>query len=154
MLPPRLVLMLALAQAACTTLANDTVEDPTTGLNETVFKCKVEPILVAQCSYNACHGNPLSALRVYSIGKLRAVPPTDLDAAASPLSNAEHHANYLSAAGFAALTDLPANNWLLRKPLPPNDGGYEHKGGAIYTGPADPQYAAITQWLTGATSCN
>ena len=49
---------------------------------------------------------------------------------------------------------LPADNWLLRKPLPSNDGGYEHKGGATYSGPTDPQYTAITQWLTGATACN
>ncbi len=151
MLSPRIALALALT--ACTNLSNEAVQDPTTGLDETVFKCKVEPILVAQCSYNACHGNPQAALRVYSIGKLRAAPPMDLETAALPLTAAELHANYLSAAGFAAFTDLPANNWLLRKPLPPNDGGYEHQGGAIYTGPADPQYAAITQWLTGATSC-
>ncbi|CAN5643858.1 hypothetical protein BH11MYX1_BH11MYX1_52150 [soil metagenome] len=151
MLPLRPVLALALS--ACTTVANDPGGDPTTGLDETVFKCKVESILVAQCSYSACHGIAQSALRVYSIGKLRATPPADATAALAPLSPAEEHANYVSAAGFAAFTDLPANNWLLRKPLPPNDGGYEHQGGAIYTGPSDPQYAALTQWLTGATSC-
>jgi hypothetical protein len=146
-------LSLLLALTACTTVANEPGPDPTTGLNETVFRCKVEPVLVTQCSYNACHGIAESALRVYSVGKLRATPPADSTAAAAPLTDAEQHANYLSAAGFAAFGQLPADNWLLRKPLPSNDGGYEHKGGAIYSGPTDPQYTAITQWLTGATAC-
>ncbi|MEO8845507.1 MAG: hypothetical protein ABI591_25185 [Kofleriaceae bacterium] len=142
-----------LALAACTTVVNEPAADPTTGLDVTVFRCKAEPVLVTQCSYLACHGNAESALRVYSIGKLRATPPVDSTAASLPLTDAEHHANFLSAAGFSAFAQLPADNWLLRKPLPPNDGGYEHKGGAIYSGPTDPQYTAITQWLTGATAC-
>src|SRR5664279_3009591 len=128
-------LSLLLALSACTTVANEPAADPTTGLNEMVFRCKAEPVLVAQCSYNACHGNAESALRVYSIGKLRATPPADSVAAAAPLTDAEQHANYLSAAGFSAFGQLPADNWLLRKPLPSNEGGYEHKGGAIYSGP-------------------
>lgn len=147
-------LVFVLAIGACTTVENAAAPDPSAGLNETVFKCKVEPVLVAQCSYFACHGNANSALRVYSIGKLREMPPADAMAANAALTATELHANYLSAVGFSAFDQLPANNWLLRKPLPSIDGGYEHKGGAIYSGPTDPQYTAITQWLTGATACN
>ena len=147
-------MLIVFAISGCTTVANEAGPDPTTGLSETMFRCKVQPILIAQCSFNACHGNGQSALRVYSIGKLRATTPADSTAAIAALTESEQHANYTSAAGFAVFTDTPANNWLLRKPLPPNDGGYEHKGGAIYTGPADPQYATVTQWLNGATSCN
>lgn len=147
-------LSLVLAIAACTTVENEPATDPTTGLSATGFECKVEPVLVAQCSYFACHGNANSALRVYSIGKLRETPPADATAADAALTASELHANYLSAAGFSAFDQLPANNWLLRKPLPSIYGGYEHQGGAIYSGPTDPQYTAITQWLTGATACN
>jgi hypothetical protein len=146
--------LLVVVCAACTTVTNEPAGDPTTGLSETVFKCKAEPVLVTQCSYLACHGNANSALRVYSVGKLRETTPTDSTALTAPLTDSEQHANYLSAAGFSAYNLLPADNWLVRKPLPSVDGGYEHKGGAIFSGPADPQYAAITQWLTGATGCN
>src|ERR1700709_998762 len=133
-------LSLLLALGARTTVANEPAPHPPTGLNEMVFRCKAEPVLVAQCSYNACHGNAESALRVYSIGKLRATPPADSIAATAALTDAEHRANVLSPAGFSACGQLPADNWLRRKPLPSNDGGYEHKGGAIYSGPTDPQY--------------
>src|SRR5450432_2332661 len=88
--------------SACTTVANEAAVDPSTTLNEPAFRCKVEPILVQQCSYYACHGIADSALRVYSVGKLRATPPADSFATATPPTEGEQHANFTSAAGFAA----------------------------------------------------
>ena len=145
---------LATVLGGCADVSNDVTQNPTQSLNETFFRCKVEPVLITQCSYNACHGLPDSALRVYSQGKLRAMPPADSLAATAPLTDAEHHANYLSAAGFAAYGVAPVDNFLLRKPLPASSGGYEHKGGAIYTGTGDANYVAMFQWLNGGTSCN
>jgi len=139
--------------AGCTTVTNSSATDPSTRLDETSFACKVEPVLVRQCSYLACHGNAGSALRVYSPGKLRAQPPADSNIANEALSPDEHHANFVSAAAFSFDT-LPIDNWLLRKPLPSAAGGFEHLGGAIYTGVNDPQYVAIEAWLAGGTSCN
>jgi hypothetical protein len=138
---------------ACTTVANEAAVDPSTTLNEPAFRCKVEPILVQQCSYYACHGMADSALRVYSVGKLRAMPPADSIAATLPLTEDEQHANFTSAAGFAAFAQPAADNWLLRKPLPANNGGYEHAGGAIYANTNDPNYVAIDSWLRGAATC-
>ena len=67
---------------------------------------------------------------------------------------AEQHANYLSATGFAFGLDSVDDNFLLRKPLPAALGGYEHKGGAVYTGgTGDPQYMTIRAWLTGTGAC-
>lgn len=144
--------VLALAFAACADVANAPITEA--ALDETVFRCKAEPVLVAQCSYNACHGQPESALRVYALGKLRADPPADSIALAEPLTPAEEHANFLSAVGFATNGVAPVDNWLLRKPLPPGAGGYEHAGGAIYVGTGDPNYVALFQWLDGGGSCN
>jgi len=144
--------VLVLAIAACADVTNAPEAPP--ALDETVFRCKAEPVLIAQCSYNACHGQAESALRVYSLGKLRAVPPADSIALAAPLTDAEQHANYLSAVGFATYGVAPVDNWLLRKPLPPGSGGYEHAGGAIYVGTGDPSYVALFQWLNGGGSCN
>ncbi len=146
-------LALVIFLIGCTAVENEPFPDPTAALDETAFRCKVEPILVKQCSYLACHGTGESALRVYSSGKLRASPPATNDDANAPLTDAERHANFTSAVGFSVAT-APADNWLLRKPLPAKLGGYEHKGGAIYADTQDPQYAAIYAWLGGNKSCN
>ena len=120
-------------------------------LDKAVFRCNVEPILARQCSYTACHGVPGSALRVYSPGKLRATPAATLDDAILPLTDGEHLANFESAAGFATLG--PGDNFLLRKPLVVTAGGFEHVGGAIFPSINDPQYVAISAWLTGRGVC-
>jgi len=148
---------------ACGDVQNDTRADPSTTLDETVFKCSVEPILARQCSYNACHGIALgsasapttpgtAALRVYTPGKLRAMTPTSLDQSIMALTTAEEHANFLSAAAFASNT-APADNFLVRKPLPSDWGGFEHKGGAIFGSPSDGQYVKILAWLGGTGTC-
>jgi len=154
MFVPQLGILTAIALAGCADVTNAPAPDPSKTLNETSFRCGAEPVLIAQCSYTACHGKDESALRVYSLGKLRNPPATDGITASAPLTDAEQHANFLSAAGFATYGVPPADNWLLKKPLPAADGGFEHAGGAIYTGTSDPNYVAIYKWLNGATSCN
>ena len=150
---------LALVSAACAGPQNTTVPDPATGLSETVFQCTVQPILIRQCSYNACHGIPGAfgtgaALRVYSPGKLRASPAATIDDLIAPLTMDEQHANFESAAAFTFDVPNVDDNWLLRKPLPSIDGGYEHKGGAIWQGGTqDPQYIAMRAWLTNTGTC-
>jgi hypothetical protein len=144
-----------LALGACTEVQQGPANDPSASLSETVFRCNVEPILVKQCSYNACHGIPGqgAALRVYSPGKLRATQPPDIDTAIMPLTDAEQHANFQSAAGFNFNVANVDDNFLLRKPLPAPAGGYEHKGGAIYSGTQDSQYGLIRAWLTNSGAC-
>ena len=137
---------------ACTDVENGSAQDPAGSLSEPIFKCSVEPVLVRECSYNGCHGQQ-SALRVYSPGKLRAKPPANIDEAVAPLSDAEHHANFLSAAAFAFGGVVPDDNLLVRKPLPSSDGGFAHFGGAIFTGVHDARYVAIHDWLAGQGKC-
>ena len=102
-----------------------------------------------QCSYAACHGQAGTALRVYAPGGLRAMPPATLDEQNNPLTAAEEHANFTSASGFAVTAPNVDDNFLLKKPLPSSAGGFEHSGGAIYSGTSDPQYMAIRAWLSG-----
>jgi len=144
---------IALLAGACSVVQNEPVADPAAALSEPVFRCNVEPILVKQCSYSACHGIAGAALRVYSPGKLRATQPADIDAAIAPLTEAEHHSNFESAAGFAFGVTAVDNNFLLRKPLPARDGGYEHAGGAIWSGLGDPQLGAVRAWLINTGVC-
>jgi len=151
--------IVATTVAACTGVPNSPAPDPAASLNEMVFDCSVQPILVRQCSYNACHGvtgatGTGAPLRVYSPGKLRATPSMTIDDLIAPLTMDEQHANFESAAAFAWDTTSVDDNWLLRKPLPSSDGGYEHKGGAIWQGGTkDTQYVAIRAWLTNTGSC-
>ena len=151
-----------LAIAACSGVQNQPATDPASSLNETVFRCNVEPIFARQCSYSACHGIAGAAFRVYSPGKLRAPimnpdgstsPPMNIDQESAPLTDAEEHANFESASGFAFGLTSVADDFLLRKPLPSIFGGYEHKGGAIWSGTDDPQYVAILAWLSGTGAC-
>ena len=139
--------------SACSVVENEAVPAPAAALSEQVFRCNVEPILVRQCSYTACHGIAGAALRVYSPGKLRAATPSDIDAAIAPLTDAEHHANFESAAGFAFGIKQVDDNWILRKPLIAREGGYEHAGGVIFSGGGDPQYGAIRAWLMNTGVC-
>jgi len=148
-----LAIVTTIVVGACTTVTNEPATDPSTKLDETVFRCKVEPILARQCSYPACHGNAGTALRVYTPGKLRIAKPQDLDEATAPLTDAEHHANFASAAGFSFGDVVPEDNLLLRKTTPPNEGGFSHLGGVIFSGTADAQYHAIFDWLRHQGSC-
>jgi hypothetical protein len=144
----------ALLFAACSEVQNGPADVPASSLSETVFRCNVEPILARQCSYNACHGIAGAAFRVYTPGKLRATMAMTIDDLIAPLTDAEHHANFLSASGFNFGLASVDDNFLLRKPLPAASGGYEHKGGAIWSGgTSDAQYVAIRAWLTGTGAC-
>jgi len=144
---------LAIALCACTEVSNEAATSPASKLDEKVFRCNVEPVLARQCSFNACHGQAGSPLRIYTPGKLRATKPSTIDEAIAALTEAEHHANFLSASGFNYGLANVEDNYLLRKPLPASQGGYAHEGGAIFTGPGDPQFGAIYAWLTGTGVC-
>ncbi|HTJ40924.1 MAG TPA: hypothetical protein VL463_02475 [Kofleriaceae bacterium] len=148
----RVAAILCALVCACTDVENGPAGDPAGTLSEPIFRCSVEPVLVRECSYNGCHGQQ-SALRVYSPGKLRATPPANIDEAVAPLTEAEHHANFLSAAGFAFGGVAADDNLLVRKPLPSSDGGFSHFGGAIFSGLQDAQYVAIHDWLAGSGKC-
>jgi hypothetical protein len=145
--------LLAGALAGCSPVGNDQVPDPASTLDESVFKCSVEPVVAKYCSYNACHGIAGTALRVYTPGKLRAAPAASIDDLIAPLTDAEHHANFESAAAFGFGLATVDDCFLLRKPLPAEDGGYEHEGGAIYADEKDPSYLAIRAWLAGQGKC-
>jgi hypothetical protein len=134
-------------------VADTPAPDGIPALDEAVFRCNVEPELARDCSYLGCHGNAGMALRVYASGKLRATEPASLDARITPLTDDEHRANFLSAQAFGFGGVGPDDNWLLRKAMPADAGGYEHEGGAIFTGWDDARAVAIHDWLAGAGQC-
>jgi hypothetical protein len=147
------LLAFAILASACTGPVNGPRPDLVGDLDEAGFRKCVEPILARDCSYLACHGNAGFAFRVYSIGKLRLGDSSTLDLRTAPLTSDERHANFLSAEALSYPAVAPADDLLLRKPLPSRDGGYEHKGGAIFTGHDDPRAQAILAWLSGDDPC-
>jgi len=146
--------VMAYLSSACVTVDNEPDPGAVLELGETTFRCGVEPILVRDCSYQACHGREGMALRVYSIGKLRAGPADTLDERIAPLTEAEHHANFLSATAFDFGGVAADDNLLIRKVLPAADGGYAHKGGALFTGPGDARAQSLRNWLNGQNPCS
>jgi hypothetical protein len=119
-------------------------------LDRAAFDRCIAPMLIRNCSFTACHGNEGFALRVYSVGKLRAPGTANTQEARTlPLSQAENDANYQSAVAFTYGLPAPEDDWLVRKPLPASNGGFEHVGGAIYSSANDPCVQQLLAWLAG-----
>ncbi len=123
-------------------------------LDEPYFRCKVQPILVARCSFLACHGDPGRPYRLFARQQLRlGVPPRDRGIA---LTEAETRANYSATLGFA-LQGLgeDADPLLLSKPLDEDGGGLFHRGREMYRGPDvfasrdDVDYRTLAAWVGG-----
>ncbi len=142
-------LVLALGITGCTPVDERPAPRALADLDEATFKTCVEPSMLKRCSYAACHGREQMPFRLYSVGKLRMQAPGSLEALLAPLTEDEHHANYLDALGFT-FRAKPEENLLWRKALPAGDGGYEHVGGAIFRGIDDPDAVALLDWLGGA----
>lgn len=147
------VLAAMMSVPACTTVENQPAPDAIAALDEASFRCTVEPILARDCSFLACHGIAGAPLRVYTVGKLRAGPDDGLDARQVPLTEDERRANFRSAVAFTFGIERADDSLLLRKALPPDAGGFGHRGGVIFAGPDDPRAVAIRAWLEGGTGC-
>ena len=153
---PVLVAFGVVALAGCQELDAAFVAPP---LDEANFRCEVEPVLAARCSFYACHGSGQRPFRVYAVNRLRLNPGVMADGyvLAAPLTVEERRANFQSALSLAPARQLPAS-LLLLKPLDVAAGGFFHEGKTLYGGgdvfltTADPGYAKIAGWLGGATS--
>lgn len=106
------------------------------------FVEKVEPILAVGCANPSCHGNDQRPFQLYAVHMNR-LDPDDLWADGN-LTAEEHQANYQQARGFGPPT------WeLARKPLDPEAGGMDHRGGIYWNTTEDTDYQAIRAWLEG-----
>ena len=139
--------------AGCTAVENEPAPGQIRALDEPLFRCAVEPILLRDCAYNGCHGQANAPLRLYSLGKLRLGPSATLADRTAPLTDAERHLNFLGAQAFGFGGVAPEDNLLVRKPMPSSAGGYEHLGGAIWSDASDARVRTIRNWLEGGTKC-
>jgi len=151
LLVPSIAVAIAMSPS-CVPVENEDAPEAIDQLSETNFRCFVEPVLIRDCSYPACHGKENRPLRVYSVGKLRAGDTATLDARNAPLTDAERRANFLSASAFTFGGVHSDDNLLLRKVMPVDTGGFEHAGGALFDGVDDKRRIAFHNWLAGDTS--
>ena len=137
-------LAIAMSVSACNAITNERVADPAAALSEPVFRCNVEPILVRQCSYTACHGIAGAALRVYSPGKLRAASP--LDARSIDRDAQRRRASRelrVARPAFSYRHRRARQRCSCASRCRRRTAATRTQGGAIYTGTGDPQLIAI-----------
>lgn len=124
-------------------------------LDEAFFHCRVEPVLIANCGFYGCHGDPGRAFRVYGPNRLRL--GVDESQRALALTDGEQESNYEAALAFAQ----PAAGYdaalLVVKPLATSVGGAFHGGdrlaeyGDVFEDPDDPELQMVRRWIEGET---
>lgn len=122
--------------------------DPTTELklpapDAKQFEQQVYPVLLRDCGFPACHGDPRRFFRVFGPGRTRARPETDLF---DPPNGEEILLSYERARSMLASEDGIEHSALLRKPLHADHGGADAWGHNVYRYEADSGYAAILKW--------
>ena len=117
------------------------------------FQSQVYPVLLRDCSFDACHGSSERFFQVYGPGRARLAPMTD------PLTEAtmdEIIQSYNRSLSMIEVQD-PERSPLLRKPLALSAGGTGHEGvdawmRDVYASKQDPGYAALQAWVLAATA--
>lgn len=146
----RLLLGAGLSLAGCTPPGSDFSVPET---DPEVFELTVYPILLADCGFPACHGDPDRFFAVYGPGRRRLSPSTGPYDPATP---EELALSYTRARSMLVAEGGPAKALLLRKPLAVSAGGAGHAGddpwgGPIYLTKRDPRYEALFYWATSSS---
>ncbi len=104
------------------------------------FAREVVPVLRRRCAAPTCHGVPPNAQsrRLFHF-------PTDDTAAIEGDDRVD--AAYAAARRFIDTTEVAELSSLLRKPLPAEQGGLPHGGGAAFRDREDPAFIAVRAWI-------
>lgn len=137
------------AVAGCAPDAPGEVEVP--AADPTRFAEAAYPVLLSNCGFPACHGDPRRPFAVLGPGRTR------LDSLLDPYAPAtaeELAFSYTRARSMLISPDGPRRAPLLRKPLSPEAGGAEHAGDdpwgkPIFASKRDPRYVALFYWAIG-----
>lgn len=118
------------------------------------FALEVYPLLLRDCGFPACHGDPRRFFRVFGPGRTRLSPellPGD------PATADEIQQSYERARSMLVGEPSIARAALLRKPLAAAAGGAGHGGedawgSNIYASPEDPRYQLLRAWALALPS--
>jgi len=114
------------------------------------FRSTVYPILLADCGFPACHGDPRRFFSVFGPGRTRLDPAT---APYDPATPDELAQTYSRTRSMLLGPDGVRRSPLLRKPLAIAAGGAGHVGDdpwgtSIYQSKEDPRFRAMFFWAT------
>ncbi len=144
-------LALAAALVGCTNADGElAVPSP----NPVAFRTKVYPILLADCGFPACHGDPRRFFTVFGPGRTR------LNATTGPFDPAtadELAQTYTRARSMLLSPDGVRRSPLLRKPLAVAAGGAGHRGddlwgASVFASKSDPRFQTLFFWATEQAS--
>lgn len=144
-------LSLAGCAVGCTAPQSDlSVPEP----DPATFESTVYPILLADCGFSACHGDPDRFFAVYGPGRLRLSPAS---APYDPATPEEIALSYTRARSMLVAEGGPSQALLLRKPLAVEAGGAGHSGddpwgNPVYRTKRDPRYEALFYWALSSSA--
>lgn len=120
-------------------------------VSRAAFESQVYPILVRDCGFPACHGNPERFFRVYGPSRLRIDDTIELDA---PPTTLEIDATFERARSMLASAESPEESLLLRKPLEVDEGGAAHmgidaRGRDVYRNRESGSWRTLLEWAGG-----
>jgi hypothetical protein len=127
--------------------------DPTTELklptpDAKQFEQQVYPVLLRDCGFSACHGDPARFFRVFGPGRRRYRAETGLFV---PPTGEEIQLSYERARSMLASEDGIDKSDLLRKPLHADHGGVDEWGNNTYRYETDPGYMTLYKWAHSAS---
>ncbi len=104
-------------------------------------------MLLRDCGFPACHGNPSRFFRVFGPGRTRYEPDTALFA---PATAEELELTYYRARSMLTHEGSIEQATLLRKPLYAGHKGVDAWGVNVYQSRRDPGYATLAAWAETA----
>lgn len=120
------------------------------------FSDIIHPVLLRDCGFPACHGNPQRFFRVWGPGRMR-LPNRDgtTPAAFDTATIDEVAASFAVARGMVDIID-PQRSPLLQKPLAVSAGGAGHEGvdrfgRDVYRTTRDSEYLLLSEWVRNVT---
>lgn len=149
---PTRCLLLALTAMLDVGCQGDTWQAKPPIADMTTFRDEAYPVLLRDCSFNACHGSAQRFFQIFGPNRARINPLTHHDEPAEPLEVQVTYERTLS----MLVTDGPVtNSLLLRKPLEERAGGMSHGGvddfnRNVYQSVNDPGYVALLKWAQAA----
>lgn len=138
-----IALSLGLTSACGDTTVKLTVPAP----DAAEFELAVYPVLLRDCGFPACHGNPRRFFRVFGPGRVRYRAETALFA--DPTGE-EIELAYERARSMLANEHGMQHSALLRKPYLGGHKGFDEWGNNVYRTADDPGYAALVDWARSA----
>lgn len=144
-----LLTVMAAAAAGC---AQPDLDVPVPDADPVAFRDRVYPVVLADCGFNGCHGDPARPFAVFGPGRRRLRAETDLDA---PPTAEELAVSFTRARSMLVSREGIQRAPLLRKPLAVAAGGVGHGGvdawgRGVYDTMEHPHYRRIAEWSLAA----